>query len=414
MDINAQIICIGNEIMLGHIANTNSQFISNRLAAIGIKTSKHLDIPDNPEVIISSIKKALNESDIVILSGGLGPTVDDLTLECIARALNKKLIFNKKIAGRIKAHFKRRKIRMPANNLRQALLPEYAIPINNNIGTAPGLIIPVKDKALIAFPGVPFELYSMLEETALPYLKKIFRPGQVIKSRVIKITGLAESEVNEIIEDILKISGNVQMGIYPHPEEIQVKITVTEKNEITADSIINKIQKKIVARLKNYIFGYDNEKLEEIVGKTLSRSKKTLAIAESCTGGLLADRITDIPGSSDYFKLGIITYSNESKNKLLDIPMETIKKYGAVSKEVAGLMAKNVRMLAGADYGIGISGILGPGGATSRKPAGLVYIALSTKAKTICKEFCFVGTRNLIKYKSTQAALNMLRLSSKL
>jgi nicotinamide-nucleotide amidase len=409
MDINAQIICIGNEIMLGHIANTNSQFVSNRLAAIGIKTSKHLDIPDNPEVIISSIKKALSESAIVILSGGLGPTVDDLTLECIARALNKKLIFNKKIAGRIKAHFNRRKIRMPANNLRQALLPESAIPITNSIGTAPGLIIPVKNKALIAFPGVPFELYPMLEDAALPYLKKKFPSGQVIKSRVIKTTGLAESEVNEIIEDILKISGNVQMGIYPHPEEIQVKITVTEKNETLADSTINKIQKKIANRLKNYIFGYDNEKLEEIIGKMLPRSKKTLATAESCTGGLLADRITDIPGSSGYFKLGVVTYSNESKNKLLYIPMETIKKYGAVSKEVACLMAKNVRTLANTDYGIGISGILGPGGATSRKPAGLVYIALSTKTKTICKEFCFVGPRNLIKYKSTQAALNMLR-----
>jgi len=436
MDTNAQVICIGNEIMLGHIANTNAQFISNKLAAIGIKTSKHLDIPDNPEVIISSIRKALSESEIVILSGGLGPTVDDLTLECIAKALNCKLIFNKKIAERIKAHFKRRNIKMPANNLRQAFIPESAMPILNNIGTAPGLIIPVSEtsgnrraglpvlrsfseggnlayglhgKILIAFPGVPFELYPMFENTAIPYLKKVFPSGQIIKSRVIKITGLTESRVNEIIEDLLKISGNVQMGIYPCPEEIHVKITVTEKNENSADLAINKIQKKIVARLRNYIFGYDNEKLEEIVGKMLSRPKKTLAIAESCTGGLLASRITDIPGSSDYFKLGLVTYSNESKNKLLDISIKTIKKYGAVSKEAASLMAKNVRMLAGADYGIGVSGILGPGGATSRKPAGLVYIALSTKAKTICKEFRFVGTRNLIKYKSTQAALNMLR-----
>lgn len=156
MQINAQVICIGNEIMLGHIANTNAQFISNKLASIGIKTCKHLDIPDDPNVIISSVKKALSESDIVITSGGLGPTVDDLTLECINKALNKKLIFNKKIANRIKNHFKRRKIRMPANNLRQALLPEGAMPIMNNIGTAPGLIIPVKNKVLIAFPGVPF------------------------------------------------------------------------------------------------------------------------------------------------------------------------------------------------------------------------------------------------------------------
>nr|MBU1328205.1 competence/damage-inducible protein A [Candidatus Omnitrophota bacterium] len=410
MGFPAQVICIGNEIMLGHIANTNAQFVSNKLASIGIKTSKHLDIPDDPEVIISSIRRALSESEIVITSGGLGPTVDDITLECIQKALNKKLIFNKKISERIKTHFKRRKIKMPANNLRQALLPEDAIPIVNNIGTAPGLIIPMENKVLIAFPGVPFELYPMLEETALPYLKKKFPLGQIIKSRVIKITGLAESRVNEMIEDLLKISGRgVQMGIYPHPEEIHVKITVNEKNKKSACKIIARIENKIKSRLKNYIFGYDNDKLEEIVGKYLLRAKKTLAIAESCTGGLLANRITDIPGSSCYFKLGIVSYSNASKNKLLDIPMDTIKKYGSVSKQVAALMAKNVRVLASTGYGIGISGIAGPGGATNKKPIGLVYIALSTKAKTTCKEFRFIGTRDLIKYKSAQAALNIIR-----
>ena len=423
MEVSAQVISIGNEIMLGHIPNTNAQFISNKLAAIGIKTSKHIDIPDDPAAIISSIRKAFTESEIVILSGGLGPTVDDLTLECIAKALSRKLIFNKKIAERIKAHFKSRKIKMPANNLRQALVPEGGIPIDNKIGTAPGLIIPltpipspisskwerVRVRALIAFPGVPFELHPMLEQTVIPYLKKKFPSDRIIKSRVIKITGLAESKVNEIIEDILKIGGDVQMGIYPHPEEIHVKITVTEKNEKSADKIIAGIEKQIRTRLKDYIFGYDNEKLEEIVGKRLLKSGKTLAIAESCTGGLLANRITDIPGSSNYFKLGLITYSNESKNKLLGIPTQTIKKYGAVSKQAAGLMAKNVRILAGATYGIGITGIAGPGGGTNKKPVGLVYIALSTKTKTICKEFRFVGTRNLIKYKSTQGALNMLR-----
>ena len=409
MTIAAQVICIGNEIMLGHIANTNAQLISNKLASIGIKTSKHVDIPDNPEVIISSIRKALSESEIVITSGGLGPTVDDMTLKCIGKALNKKLVFNKKTADRIKAHFKARKIKMPANNMRQALVPEGGIPVINNMGTAPGLIIPFNGRVLMAFPGVPFELYPMFENIAMPYLKKHFKINQIIKSRVIKITGLSESRVNEIIEDILKISGKVQMGIYPYPEEIHVKITVTEENEKSAALAINKIEKQVKLRLKNYIFGYDNEKLGEIAGKKLIESKKTLAIAESCTGGLLSSRITDTPGSSGYFKLGLVTYSNESKNKLLNISMKTIKKYGAVSEQVAVLMAKNVRALAGADYGIGLSGIAGPDGATDKKPVGLIYIALSTKNKTICGEFRFIGTRNLIKYKSTQASLNMLR-----
>ncbi|MFC1621229.1 nicotinamide-nucleotide amidohydrolase family protein [Candidatus Omnitrophota bacterium] len=249
----------------------------------------------------------------------------------------------------------------------------------------------------------------MMENTVLGFLKKKFSPEKFIKSRVIKITGLSESKVNEKIEDILKLGGNVQMGIYPHPEEITVKITVTDKK---TDSTIKKIERKIKSRLGNHIFGYDEERLEEIVGRLLLKKKKTLAVAESCTAGLLANRITDVSGSSRYFKMGLITYSNESKNKLLNVPKNTIKQHGAVSKQVASSMAKNVRLLAGASMGIGISGIAGPTGGTKTKPIGLVYIALSTKKKTICKEFRFLGQRNIIKFKTTQAALNLLRLTS--
>lgn len=411
MEINTHIICIGNEIMLGHIANTNAQYISNKLSKIGIKTAKHLNIPDIPDIIISSIKKSLEESQIVILSGGLGPTVDDLTLECIGKALDRKLIFNNIVASHIKGHFKKRNLEMPSNNLRQALVPQGASYILNDVGTAPGLIIPTHKRVLIALPGVPFELYLMFEKAVIPYLKKRFKPDKIIKSRVIKITGLAESKVNEKIEDILKLGGNVQMGIYPHPEEITVKITAFEKNNKKADATIKKIEKKIRFRLRNYIFGYDDERLEEIVGKLLLKKKKTLAIAESCTGGLLANRITDVPGSSKYFLMSVTAYSNESKNKVLNVPLETIKKYGAVSSQVASLMAKNIRLLAKANIGIGITGIAGPAGGTKEKPVGLVYIALSHGKKTICREFRFLGQRNIIKYKITQNALNLIRLN---
>lgn len=410
MEIFAHIICIGNEIMLGHIANTNAPYISKALSCIGIKITTHLSIPDDPQIIISAIRKSLAEANIVIISGGLGPTVDDMTLECISRALDKKLIFKQVVANHIKAHFKKRKLNMPRNNLRQALVPEGAKPILNSVGTAPGLIIPVGEKIVVALPGVPFELCPMLEETVIPCLKRIFRPDKIVKSRVIRITGLPESKVNEKIEDILRIKKDgVEMGIYPHPEEISVKITVSGRNKKKIDSTIGRIEKKIKSRLKNYIFGYDNETLEEIVGKMLLKVKKTLSIAESCTGGLLADRITNIPGSSGYFRMGAILYSNESKNKTLDIPLKIIKKHGGVSSEVAGLMAKNIKLLGNSDIGIGITGIAGPGGATKKKPVGLVYIALATKKKTFCKEFRFLGRRNIIKYKATQAALNLLR-----
>ena len=411
MDIRATVICIGNEILLGHINNTNAQYISQRLVSIGIKSPLHISIPDNHQTIVSFIRNSLADSDIVALTGGLGPTVDDVTLECISMALHKKLIFNKKVAEHIKAHFKKRKLKMPKNNLRQALIPEGAKYILNNIGSAPGLIISIGKKVLLALPGVPFEMHDMLEKTVLAYLKKYFLPDLIIKSRVIKITGLAESKVNEKVEDILKISGNVQMGIYPHPEEITVKITVTDKSAKKVNSTINKIEKRVKSRLGNYIFGYDNEKLEKIAGKLLLKKKKTLSIAESCTGGLLANRITDISGSTKYFRMGVVTYSNELKNKVLNIPIETIKKHGAVSRQVASLMAKNVRKLSNSSIGIGISGIAGPAGGTKKKPVGLIYIALSTKTKTVCKEHRFLGQREIIKFKATQAALNMIRLT---
>ncbi len=409
MKISAHVICIGNEIMLGHINNTNAQYASENLSGIGIKTTKHLSISDNPDVIISCIKKSLRDADIVIVTGGLGPTVDDLTLDCISKALDRKLIFNNKVANHIKEHFKKRGLKMPKNNLRQAFVPKGAIPILNNIGTAPGLIIPTDGKVLVALPGVPFELYPMFDNKVLPYLKKRFNPGKTIKSRVIKITGLPESRVNEKVEDILKLGGNVEMGIYPHPEEITVKITVTEKNAKSANAIIKKIERRIKSRLGKHIFGYDDETLEEIVGGLLLKKKKTLAIAESCTGGLLANRVTNVPGSSKYFLMGVVAYSNASKNKILSVRQETIKKYGAVSKEVTSLMAKNVRLSSGADIGIGISGIAGPGGGSRKKPVGLVYVALSTKKKTVSREFRFLGQREIIKQKATQAALNMLR-----
>jgi len=409
MKISAHVISVGNEIMLGDITNTNARYISKSLSLIGIKVTVQTAIPDDPGIIISSIKEALDSSEIVIISGGLGPTVDDLTLESISKALSRKLVFQNRIRDHIKAHFKRRGLKMPKNNLRQALVPVGATPILNNIGTAPGLLIGLHKKILIALPGVPFELYPMFKGTVMPVLKRDFPTGKIISSRVIKITGLPESRVNEKIEQILKTKGTVQMGIYPHPEEISVKITVTDQDKRKADATIKRIEKDIRSRLKDYIFGYDEEKLEGIVGKGLLKAKKTLSIAESCTGGLLANRITDTPGSSRYFRMGFILYSNISKNRILGIPYAKIKKYGAVSRQIASMMAKNVRTLAETDIGIAISGIAGPGGGSRKKPVGLVYVALSTKKKTISREFRFLGQREIIKQKATQAALNMLR-----
>ncbi len=298
---------------------------------------------------------------------------------------------------------------MPLCNKRQAYVPEGSLIMKNDVGTAPGIILETNKKLLIALPGPSFEMKPMVDNIVIPYLKKRFALKNIIKSKTVKLAGLPESTVNEKVKDLLKLSPPTTVGIYASPYQIELRITAKARDEKTADKEIKKIEKIIHKRLKNYIFGQDSDTLEEVIGKLLLKNKKTISIAESCTGGLLTNRITNISGSSKYLKMAIIVYSNESKINQLNIPEEIIKKYGAVSKEVALAMARNVRNISETDIGIGITGIAGPTGATKTKPVGLVYIALSTDKKNICNKFNFIGDRLTIKTKSSDAALEMVR-----
>ncbi len=409
--MKAEIISIGTEILLGQILNTNQQWLSRQLAALGIDVYYHSTVGDNPQRLIQAIRQGLERSDIVITTGGLGPTVDDITLEAIARALSKKLIFNQSVLKQIRVHFGRQCIRMPRENVRQAHIPEGAIILKNEVGTAPGFIVEEDLKIFIALPGPPRELNPMFEHCTVPYLKKKIRSPFIIKTRTINITGLPESVVDSKVKDILHSPPPVTVGIFSHPSLIELKVTAKAKNEKEAKALIDKIDKKISARLKDYIFGRDDETLEEVVGRLLTRSRKTLAIAESCTGGLISSRITDVPGSSKYFKRGGIAYSDEVKVSTLKVPPQLLKRYGAVSQQVATQMAKNIREIVGTDYGLGVTGIAGPSGGTRSKPVGLVYIAVSGLKKTICRKFNFTGERKIIKFKTSQAALDLLRRS---
>ncbi len=424
--MQSEIICVGTEILLGHIVNTNATYISQKLAEIGINLYYHTVVGDNPERLSSTIKNSLKRSDIVIATGGLGPTVDDITLETISKITHRPLILNRKELKRIKSRFSAIGVPMPKSNIRQAYIPKGAIAISNKMGTAPGLIIESgrterspRRKVLIALPGVPLELMPMMEDTVIPYLKNRFYSGGIIKSRTLRIVGLGESKVNEEVLDLLKMSGNVTVGIYAHPAQVDLKITARASDEYKAVYLINPVEEEIRKRLGNYIFGTDTDTLESVVAKLLRENNLTISVAESCTGGLLAKRLTDIPGSSAYFKMGIIAYSNEAKIERLKVPQEMLRRYGAVSSQVAIKMADAVRKSARTDIGISITGIAGPTGATKTKPVGLVYIAISKKTTgrtgvspvlpVVCKRFNFHGARDTIRFKATQSALDMLR-----
>lgn len=373
--MNAEIISIGTELLLGHIVNTNTSFLCRKLAEIGIDLYHTSVVGDNPSRIIQEIGQAANRSDIIIITGGLGPTVDDVTVATIANLTDKKSI-------------------------------KW---IKNKIGSAPGLMAEYRGKIIVCLPGPPRELEPMFVNDIAPYLIKMFKKGWIIKSRTIKITGLRESFVNNKVKGLLQLKPPTTVGIYAKLGEVDLKITSKAKSEKEAWAAIDKIERKIRSCLKDHIFGYDDETLESCVNKLLIKNKKTIALAESCTGGLVSDRLTNVGGSSKYFIMGLVAYSNEVKENILCVDHETIKKYGAVSKQTASEMAVGIKLLAGSNIGVGITGIAGPTGGTSSKPVGLVYIALAVKGKLLVRELQFRGSREEIKFQASQVALDMIR-----
>ena len=406
--MKAEIISIGTELLLGHIVNTNAAFLSRRLAENGIDLYFQSAIGDNPFRLAESVKKALARSDLVITTGGLGPTVDDITVETVAKLADKKLVLNKIILKDLKNYFRLKGIRLPPDSIRQAHLPEGARYIRNKVGTAPGLIIEHDKKIIACLPGPPRELGPIFEKM-LPFLKKRSGRQHVIQSLNIKTTGLAESQVNAKIKDILKLPPPTTVGIYAGLGEVDVRITTKTPSKKEASINITKLKLMTQRQLEPYIFGYDDEELEEAVGKMMLRDKITIAVAESCTGGLLSSRLTDVSGSSEYLLMSVVAYSNAAKTKLLGVSKEIIARHGAVSKEVALAMAHGIRQLAGSSIGISITGIAGPTGGTKKKPVGLVYIALVKDKKTAVKEFRFTGSRQEIKFQASQVALNLIR-----
>jgi nicotinamide-nucleotide amidase len=408
--MKAEIISIGSEILRGQISDTNSNFIVKKLVELSIDVEHISAVSDNPESLLSTLKQALQRSDLIITTGGLGPTEDDITYQTITRALNLKLIKYPEAEKNLKRILKKINKRISPSNLKQVYLPEGAKIIINQYGTAPAMILEKDNKIICSFPGVPHEMKNLIEENLIPYLKEKFPPSMIKKSKILKITGLGESSVNELIRDYMNKQTNFSFGIYANPEDIQVQITTQAPTEKEVEKLLQSSVNQLTKILGNYVYGTGKQSLEEVVGNLLKTKKLKVAVAESCTGGMLGEMITRIPGSSEYFQGGVISYNARVKEDLLKVPPEVIRKYGEVSRQVAKLMAEGVRINCHSDIGISITGIAGPGGATEKKKVGLVYMALADGKRTIAKKHQLFGSRQLIRLRSARRALNMLRM----
>lgn len=403
-----ELIAIGTELLLGHTVNTNAAWLSQELAKIGVDVFFHSTIGDNPARIKEVLALACGRSDGVIVTGGLGPTEDDVTAAVIAEFAEIPLVLHPEILKKIRNRFRHRKIAMAKLNERQAYLPKGAIEIPNRVGTAPGFIL--FPFLIIALPGVPREMKPMFLETVRRFLQKQNKSKSVLISKTLRTSGLPESTIAARVKKWLKLKPPVTVGIYAHLGEVDLRIMSKGKNQREADRAIAKIEKEIRPKIKDAFFGVDEETLESNVVNRLIAKKKTLAVAESCTGGLLTHRITNVSGSSKALTRGLVTYSYESKTTLFGVPADLLKKKGAVSREVASVMAQRVRQTANTTFGIGITGIAGPTGGTKKKPVGLIYVALATPKKTYCSELFLKGSREEIKWQAAQNALNGLRL----
>jgi len=408
--MKAEIITIGDEIISGQTLNTNAAFIGEILTRNHIDITQSIVVGDKEESILNAFRDAFAKNDLVLVTGGLGPTHDDLTLDCIVKYFNTELVESSEVMKDIKTIFEKRNRTMTPANETQALVPKIADVIRNYKGTAPGTWIEKDNKIFVSMPGVPYEMEEMMRGYVIPRLtdEKLDNSSNRITKSLLT-TGIPESYIFERLGDINLLLKDSAMAFLPNQYGVRLRITVDGENSEKVQDKLTRIEQQIRAKVGQYIYGTENDTLEEIVGKLLKERDLKIAVAESCTGGLISSRLTNVAGSSAYFERGIISYSNGSKVEHLKIDEDMIDQYGAVSLEVARLMAEGVKAVSGTDIGLAVTGILGPGGATFNKPVGLVYIGFCDNHICTAKEFRFGDDRILNKERTSQAALDMLR-----
>ncbi len=409
MDI--EIIIIGDEISLGIKTDTNGPYLSHILNKLGIKVRWRTIVGDESEALVEALRTANERSQLIITTGGLGPTHDDITRKALSRAFNQQLILQEEVLQNIKDRFKKYNKIMPQSNTVQALVPKNAKIWKNEMGTAPGLCSKLADnKYYIALPGVPNELKYFSEQYLIPFIQTLNPTGKHYISRTLHTIGTSESALAELVSPIINKEKILNISFLASIFGIDITFYGYFINETKGKKELDRLEKELKGKLDDLLYGIDEENLEYAIGRLLQVHNKRLAIAESCTGGLIGHRITNIAGSSEYFERGIIAYSNQSKIDLLNVSPLILERYGAVSEQTAKAMAKGVRYLSEVDIGLSITGIAGPSGGTKEKPIGLVYIAISTHNDCEVKKFNLTGDRKTIKQKASQFALNYLRL----
>ena len=408
--MNAHIITIGDEILIGQTLNTNAAFIGSRLLELNINIKKTSVVGDNEDEILKEFNECFRDNDLVIVTGGLGPTHDDITLQCVVKFFETELVRNEDVLQDVINIFARRGRQITKINEDQALVPKSGKVIRNKLGTAPGIWIEKDNKVFVVMPGVPFEMKEMINSYVIPNLKEKYgQPEVIIKRLILQTTGIPESFLFTRLGNLDELLDGAKMAFLPSQYGVKLRITVSEQNEDAARNKLSEIEQKIRNKAGRYIFAAGEELLEEVVGRLLKERELTIALAESCTGGNIANLITNISGSSEYFERGVVSYSNGSKVELLKVDEETLLEHGAISAEVAQQMAQGIRSISGTDLGLSVTGILGPTGATPGKPVGLVYIAICDNTIVSVKKFLFGEDRILNKQRATQAALDMIR-----
>ncbi len=404
--MKVEIITIGNELISGHAVDTNAAFLSDVLFSVGARVTRIVSIGDEIGAIAEALREAMTRADLILATGGLGPTPDDLTPEAAALALGRKLTLHNEYLDTLRAKFQKRNLRFTPSDEKVAYLPEEAEPLPNPIGLC-GFRIDEGARTIFFFPGVPRELEKLVEGSLLPFLrKKMHGEKEIVRSSLLKVFGPTEAGVKEILQGI---EGDVELAYLPSFPEIRLKMIVRGADAGVVESRLKQYEDEIAKRLGIYLFGRGDELIAGVVGRLLREKKATIAVAESCTGGLIAHRLTDIPGSSAYFLRGVVAYSTQSKEELLGVSRSILEQYGPVSREIAEHMAQGVKENSGATIGIATTGIAGPTGGTPETPVGRVFIALASKAMSEVKQYDFFGDRHAIKLMASEVALDRVR-----
>ena len=407
--MQAELIMVGTELLLGEVVDTNATFLARNLADLGIDVFYKSTVGDNFERVSGVLLQALGRSDVMIISGGLGPTDDDLTREVVSQITGRPLVVDEGVLGDIEDWFAQRYSHsaMPAHNRKQALFPSGSQIIPNPVGTAPGFCLEKDGKMIIALPGVPQELQAMFSASVAPALKQR-NSGQVLVTRNLHFVGIGESSLEELLADLLSEQTNPTLALYASGGTVRVRMAVKADTQEAGLELISPLEQEIRLRTKDYLYGTDGESLEQVVAQILLDRQLKLALAESCTGGLIGHRLTSVPGSSGFLNRGYVVYSNQAKMEDLGVKQTTLNRFGAVSEQTAREMAEGARLRAGADFGLAVTGIAGPGGGTPAKPVGLVYISLASSGDTIVQQHLWKGTREQIKNRTALMALRLL------